>query len=197
MVPLALAQADRSRRSVDDIYSPETRMNAAPPALRNVQPTKAVLDFLAASLAGDAVRLIRLESRNPLGGRGGSIDSDQCAWLVRELAKEPDRGVIVSTRHRSSELRNARTIAGSAPRVLAEELVPLLLAHPNVLGWIGGHRHRPAGMRHGVHDLGLWEVTPSSLGFGCQAWLAHQRRRALAFTSEPWSLVPERVLAPA
>lgn len=172
-------------------------MNAAPPALRHEQPSKDALDFLAASLAGDSVRLICLDTRNPLGGRGGSIDSDQCAWLVRELAREPDRGVIVSTRHRSSELRNARTVAGSSPRVLAEELVPLLLAHPNVLGWIGGHRHRPAGMRHGVRDLGLWEVTPSLLGFGCKAWLAHQRRRAVIFTNERLSVMPAMVLTPA
>ena len=53
-----------------------------------------------------------------------------------------------------------------------------LLAHPNVLGWVGGHRHAPAALQHGVRDSRLWEVTPSMLGFGCHSWLAYQRRHA-------------------
>ena len=43
-----------------------------------------------------AVRMLALDSANPFGGVGGSLDSDQCAWLVRELgaAARPvrDRG---------------------------------------------------------------------------------------------------------
>jgi hypothetical protein len=172
-------------------------MNAAPTSSRSVQPSKDAIDFLAATLAGDNVRLISLDTRNPVGGRGGSLDSDQCAWLVRELAKFPDRGVIVTTRHRSLELRNSRTIAGTAPRILGAELVPLLLAHANVLGWIGGHRHRPSAIRHGVRDSGLWEMTPSLLGFGCKAWLAHQRRRAVLFPSQRPPAIVAMTLTPA
>jgi hypothetical protein len=172
-------------------------MNAAPRPRRTLQPTKDALDFLANTLAGDSVRLIGLDTRNPFGGRGGSIDSDQCAWLVRELAREPDRGVIVTSRHRSKELKNGRTAPGASPRILGEELVPLLMAHPNVLGWIAGHRHRPAGMRHGARDSGLWEVTPSALGFGCESWLALQRRRAVLFAEERSSVMPVMALAPA
>jgi hypothetical protein len=172
-------------------------MNAAPTSSRSVQPSKDAIDFLASMLGGNHVRLISLDTRNPLGGRGGSLDSEQCAWLVRELAKFPGRGVIVTTRHRSPELRNARSIPGTAPRILGEELVPLVLAHANVLGWIGGHRHRPDAIRHGVEDAGMWEMTPSLLGFGCKAWLAHQRRRALLFTAEPLLAIPDNVLTPA
>jgi hypothetical protein len=157
---------------------------------RSMQPTKDAIDFLAANLGGDTVRLISLDTRNPLGGRGGSLDSDQCAWLVRELATEPHRGVIVATRHRSHELRNTRTAQDGAPRILGDELVSLLLAHANVLGWISGSRHRPAATRHGVRDSGLWEMTPSLLGFGCKAWLGHQRRRSVSFGVE-------RALAPS
>ena len=144
-------------------------------------PATEAICLLASLLGGDAVRLISLDTRNPHGGRGGSLDSDQCAWLVRELAIDRQRGVVVTTRHRSSELRNARSDTGGPPRILADELVSLLLAHPNVLGWIGGHRHRPAAVRHGERDLGLWEMTPSLLGFGDQAWLGHLRRRGVPF----------------
>jgi hypothetical protein len=161
-----------------------------------MQPSKDAIDFLASTLGGDVVRLISLDTRNPNGGRGGSLDSDQCAWLVRELVKEPDRGVIITTRHRSHELRNTRTVPGSAPRILGEELVPLLLGHANILGWISGNRHRPAATRHGVRDSGLWEMTPSLLGFGCKAWLAHQSRRAVMFTSDCLTL-PAMALTPA
>jgi hypothetical protein len=164
---------------------------------RSMQPSKDAIDFLASTLGGDTVRLIALDTRNPHGGRGGSLDSDQCAWLVRELAKEPGRGVVVTTRHRSHELRNARALPGTAPRILGEELVPLLLAHAHVLGWISGNRHRPAATRHGVRDTGLWEMTPSLLGFGSKAWLAHQRRRAVLFTSDRPLTIPSMVLAPA
>jgi hypothetical protein len=161
---------------------------------RSLLPSKHAIDFLAATLGGDTVRLISLDTRNPNGGRGGSLDSDQCAWLVRELARDSRRGVVVTTRHRSIELRNDRISAGSAPRILADELVPLLLAHPHVLGWIGGHRHRPAAMRHGGRDLGLWEMTPSLLGFGCKAWLGLQRRRGIPFTRDAVPAVPDSSL---
>ena len=168
----------------------------APSRAPSVQPTKDVLDFLTSVLGGDEVRLISLDTRNPHGGRGGSLDSDQCAWLVRELAKDSDRGVILSTRHRSRELRNTRTLQGALPRILADELVPLLLGHPNVLGWIGGHRHYPSAIRHGVRDSGLWEVTPSLLGFGGKAWLAFQRRRAVPANPERLLVIPTLMMTP-
>jgi hypothetical protein len=156
-------------------------MSAFRTQLPTPPPSKDAIDFLASSLSGGSVRLIALETRNPHGGRGGSLDSDQCAWLVRELAADMRRGVVIATRHRSTELRNDRGMPGSAPRILSDELVPLLLAHPNVLGWIGGHRHGPASIRHGEGHLGLWEMTPSLLGYGCQAWQGHQERRGTRF----------------
>jgi hypothetical protein len=172
-------------------------MIAVPTPSRPLLPSKEAIDFLASTLIGDNVRLITLDTCNPFGGRGGSLDSDQCAWLVRELAKFPDRGVIVTTRHRSLELRNSRTIARAAPRILGAELVPLLLAHANVLGWIGGHRHRPSAIRHGVRDSGLREMTPSLLGFGSKAWLAHQRRHAVLFPSQRPPAIAAMTLTPA
>jgi hypothetical protein len=33
------------------------------------------------------VRILALDSANPHGGVGGSLDSDQCLWLVRELER--------------------------------------------------------------------------------------------------------------
>lgn len=150
-------------------------------------PTKDAIDFLAATLAGTSIRLMTLDSQNPHGGRGGSIGSDQCAWLVRELADDPQRGVVVATRHRSGELNNGRSAPGDAPRILADELVSILLAHANVLGWIAGHRHQPRAIRHGEREQGLWEMTPSLLGFGCEAWAGLQSRTALRFSAAPSS----------
>ncbi|MBK9739141.1 MAG: hypothetical protein IPO93_06460 [Actinobacteria bacterium] len=158
-------------------------MTVLPTRSPTSSPTKPAIDFLASSLGGDGVRLITLDTRNPNGGRGGSIDSDQCAWLVREPAASPRRGVVIATRHRSSELRNALSTLDLPPRILADELVPILLAHPNVLGWIGGHRHRPGAIRHGARDTGLWEMTPALLGFGCHAWLGLQSRRGIRFAT--------------
>lgn len=154
---------------------------------RPASPTKDAIDFLAATLASNSVRLMALDSQNPYGGRGGSVGSDQCAWLVRELAAEPHRGVVIATRHRSAELGNARNGSGVASRILADELVSILLAHANVLGWVAGHRHDPRAIRHGEKDQGLWEVTPSLLGFGSEAWIGLQSRRAVRFSAAPRS----------
>ncbi|MEI6361427.1 MAG: hypothetical protein WCP95_04780 [Actinomycetes bacterium] len=159
-------------------------MSAFPACSRSAKPSKEAVDFIAAALAADRVRLIALETRNPHGGRGGSLDSDQCAWLVRELAGDRQRGVVITTRHRSRELLNDRIQIGATPRICADELVSLLLAYPNVLGWIAGNRHRPGAIRHGGRDLGLWEMTPSLLGFGGAAWLGHQDRHGVRFVGQ-------------
>jgi hypothetical protein len=172
-------------------------MSAFPSCSRSAKPSKEAVDFIASALAGDRVRLIALETKNPHGGRGGSLDSDQCAWLVRELAKDRQRGVVITTRHRSSELRNDRILVGAAPRILADELVSLLLAHPNVLGWVAGHRHRPGAIWHGARDLGLWEMTPSLMGFGGEAWLGLQQRRGVRFVMNATTRLPVVAMTPA
>jgi hypothetical protein len=146
-------------------------MSTFPACSRSAKPSKEAVDFIASSLAGDRVRLIALETKNPHGGRGGSLDSDQCAWLVRELAKDRQRGVVITTRHRSSELRNDRVQSGSTPRILADELVSLLLAHPNVLGG------EPAPSRR---DL-AWRTRTGPMGDDAVA--DGLRRRGVAGTS--------------
>ncbi len=146
------------------------------------EPSQEAINLLLSSLGSDAARVLSVDTRNPLGGRGGSLSSEAGAWLVRQLATEPERGVVVATRHRSRDLSNTRVLPGSAPRILGDELVPLLLAHSNVLGWIGGTRQRPGTRWHGPHACGLWELTPSCLGFGSEAWSAFLRRRAVAFS---------------
>ena len=134
-------------------------------------PPPDVIRSLASWSSGDDTRLIWLDSTNPHGGLGGSVASDHCAWLVRELARHAGEPIVVSTRHRSRELHNAEVASGSAPRVLGPELAAILMAHENVVGWVAGNRHLPQSVRHGSRLHGLWEVTPAMTGLGWRRWL--------------------------
>jgi hypothetical protein len=121
-------------------------------------------DRLAVVIRSGEARLIALDTVNPYGGRGGSIDSWQCAWLVRALAASSTERVVITTRHRSRDLLNTRAPEGASARVLGPELASILLAHDCVAGWVGGYRHRPQVQRHGDVVNGFWEATPSALG---------------------------------
>jgi hypothetical protein len=121
-------------------------------------------DRISVLIRSGEARLLALDTVNPHGGRGGSVDSWQCAWLVRELAASSGERVVVTTRHRSRDLHNTRAPDGASPRVLGRELASILLAHDCVVGWVGGYRHRPQVQRHGDRVNGFWEATPSALG---------------------------------
>ena len=137
-----------------------------------------IAGVLSRRLADQDLRFIRLDTTNPSGGRGGSLDSDQCAWLVRELGNVREHDVVIVTRHRSSELSNATRRPGEHPRVLGLELTTILLGRPQVVGWIAGHRHAPSAIRHGAGPRALWEVTPSALGAGWRGVASRLARQA-------------------
>jgi hypothetical protein len=113
-----------------------------------------------------AVRMLALDSANPFGGVGGSLDSDQCAWLVRELGAARDRYVIVASHDGSRTLTSASAPAAAPSRVLGEEVVSILLAHRNVVAWLSGTTHERSGRRHGGAAHGFWEIPAATAGFG-------------------------------
>jgi metallophosphoesterase (TIGR03767 family) len=111
---------------------------------------------------GDLV-LLSLDTVNPHGGWQGSIDSDQCAWLVRKLKEYSHRYVVIASHHPSPCLTNGFAPKGALSRVLGRELVEILLSHPNVIAWIAGHVHHHAALWHHDGYHGFWEITTSSL----------------------------------
>lgn len=113
-----------------------------------------------------AVRILALDSANPFGGVGGSLDSDQCAWLVRELGAAGDRYVIVASHDGSRTLTSATAPAVAAPRVLGDEVVSILLAQRNVIAWLSGTTHERSGRRHGGAAHGFWEIPAAAVGLG-------------------------------
>jgi hypothetical protein len=174
-------------------------MIAVPTRSSTSRPTPEELDRLTSYVDDEAVRLLVLDTRNPHGGAGGSLDSEQCAWLVRELARDPQSDVIIATPHRSRDLTNACTAPGAPPRILGAELASLLLVHANVRCWVAGRGHRPSATRHGHPLAGLWEVTPSLLGLDRLEWLEVMKRRATMLDRPPTSSAAKsaRLLVPA
>lgn len=104
------------------------------------------------------VRVIALDSRNPHGGAGGSIDSDQCSWLVRQLELNRNSYVLVASRDSSFTMANRAVLSTLPPRVLGPEIVSILLAHSSVVGWVSAQPSVLAEQRHGHFEHGFWEL---------------------------------------
>lgn len=113
-----------------------------------------------------AIRILALDSANPFGGVGGSFDSDQCAWLVRELGSAGERYVMLASHDGSRTLTSTTAPDGTAPRVLGPEVVSILLAQRNVIGWLSGTTHERSGRRHGSVAHGFWEIPAAAVGLG-------------------------------
>jgi hypothetical protein len=113
-----------------------------------------------------AVRILALDSANPFGGVGGSLDSDQCAWLVRELGAAADRYVMVASHDGSRTMTSATAPTHSPSRVLGAEVASILLAHRNVVAWLSGTTHERSGRRHGDAAHGFWEIPAAATGLG-------------------------------
>jgi len=107
--------------------------------------------------------LITLDTVNPHGGWQGSIDSDQCAWLIRQLDRYQDRYVVIASHHPSPCLTNGYAPRNEPARVLQTELEGILLSRRNVIAWLAGHVHHHASRWHQEGENGFWEITTSSL----------------------------------
>lgn len=111
------------------------------------------------------VRLVALDTVNPYGGWQGSLDTPQLAWLEAELDRSRGRYVIVTSHHPSWALSNGYAPPGATRRHLGDEVLAVLLRHPEVVAWVAGHVHAHTHLWHQAPDRagGLWEVTTSSL----------------------------------
>ena len=108
------------------------------------------------------VRLLAMDTVNPYGGWQGSIDEEQFEWLRGELAAA-DRPVVVTSHHPSWTLLNPYAPPGAGRRVLADEVIRLLLGEPKVVLWLAGHVHGNTVRLHASPHGGLLEVTTASL----------------------------------
>jgi metallophosphoesterase (TIGR03767 family) len=131
-----------------------------------------------------AVRCLVLDTVNPNGGADGSVDSEQLAWIERELAAGSrqhldagghpvtnsharDRLFVLFSHHTIGTMTNLTVPAGTAARHGGAEVRDLLLRYPNAVLWVNGHTHRntvtpyarPAG---GPFPGGLWEVNTAA-----------------------------------
>lgn len=109
------------------------------------------------------LRVIALDTINPHGGWQGSLGRAQFEWLRRELARAGDHYVVITSHHPSPTLINDHRAPDAEDRVLGDEVVALLLAHPQVIAWIAGHVHFHAAIRHGDDVSGFIELTTASL----------------------------------
>jgi metallophosphoesterase (TIGR03767 family) len=111
------------------------------------------------------VRCITLDTVNPHGGWQGSLDEVQVAWLDEELTRADAQRqyAVLFSHHPLETLINDAAPDGEGRRILAVEVLSLLLRHPSVVAWVNGHTHS-----HGVHPLvgpdglGFWQVTTAS-----------------------------------
>lgn len=112
------------------------------------------------------VRILAIDTVNPYGGVGGSLDSDQGAWLIRCLDQADGRIVIIVTHHGPRTLTSVSGPEGAAPRILGPEVASILLAHDAVIAWICNTTHERGGRRHGVGQHGFWELPGATTGMG-------------------------------
>ena len=109
---------------------------------------------------------LALDSTDKAGFTYGSIGDEQLAWLKSELASATDRYVVVFSHHTSRSMTNVHadpTTPGQR-RHHGDEIVDVLLRHPNVVAWVNGHSHsnkitphRGASARHS-----FWEINTAS-----------------------------------
>jgi metallophosphoesterase (TIGR03767 family) len=139
------------------------------------------------------IRGIVLDTVNPNGEADGSLDTDQFAWLHRQLHKHSrrylgpkggirhtrhgrDRLIVLFSHHTIGTLTNP-IVADDDPRqrVLGDEVEALLLRFPNVVLWVNGHTHVNEIVAHprakgAKLPGGFWEVnTASHIDFPQQA----------------------------
>ncbi len=107
------------------------------------------LDFVRD--VGDALRLIVLDLVRRGGGSGGLIETDQTAWLERQLAGAGDRWVIIVTHQPLEDATGA------------ESVFELLDHSPRVVAAVAGHTHRNRIIPRETAAGGYWLISTCSL----------------------------------
>jgi metallophosphoesterase (TIGR03767 family) len=109
------------------------------------------------------LRIIAIDTVNPHGGWQGSLGIAQFEWLVEQLDRSRDRYVVIASHHPSVTLTNDYTPPGAESRVLAADVLQLLMSHRQVIAWIAGHVHFHAALRHKSRTRAFVELTTASL----------------------------------
>ena len=125
------------------------------------------------------VRGIVLDTVNPNGNSGGSLDPDQFAWLRARLEEVSgpgrDRLVVVFSHHTIESMDNALLgTEDQRPRVQGPAVRDLLLQFPNVVLWVNGHTHRnrASAFKGGADGIGFWQLnTAAHVDWPCQSRL--------------------------
>jgi metallophosphoesterase (TIGR03767 family) len=123
-----------------------------------------------------ALRFIVLDTVNANGKDDGSLDQTQFAWLAAKLtaAKAANKIVVLASHHTIDTMTNSLVGTGgeTETRVLGEEVLALVLQHPQVVAWVNGHTHmNQIWARRGAGG-GFWEInTASHIDFPMQSRL--------------------------
>lgn len=116
------------------------------------------------------VRVISLDTVNPHGGWEGSLDLAQFQWLRTRLRDISEPYVVIASHHPSWCLMNGFHPATSEPRVLADDVLRVLLDEPRVICWLAGHVHQHSVVMHRRETRVLPEITTASLIDWPQQW---------------------------
>ncbi len=112
------------------------------------------------------VRFIVLDTVNPNGESNGSLDSAQFGWLATQLETSKDRVVVLASHHTIDTMTNPLVGTGgdTQQRVLGDEVLALVLQHPQVVAWVDGHTHRNQVWAHRRADGtgGFWEINTAA-----------------------------------
>lgn len=138
------------------------------------------------------VRLVGLDTCNVSSGANGCVPQAEWDWLEAELRSASsryfdasgdvvvhdaaDKLVVVASHHTSWTMDNTAQAALTPQQVLhtGDELVELLLRHPNVVAWVNGHTHYNRIIAHPGREAagrgaGFWEInTASCIDYGQQ-----------------------------
>lgn len=171
-LPARIVTPDAQRRLIDrpDFVGQHFR-TAGTPKGHGLTPTNradgtAYYLHDVTSASGTPLRLVVLDTVNENGEADGSLDAVQFAWLTSSLAAAPERLTVVVSHHTGDTMDNALLATGgdATPRVLGQQVIDTLLAHPQVVLWVNGHTHlntvtpRPRTAGTG----GFWEITTAS-----------------------------------
>lgn len=117
---------------------------------------------------GPFLRIFGLDTCNQVAGPDGAVPQQQFDWLRDGLAQAERDGrlVMVLSHHNSFTLENTAQLPTRPQRLVhADELLALLLAHPNVVAWLNGHTHNSTITPHtraSGAPGGFWEITTAS-----------------------------------
>lgn len=113
------------------------------------------------------VRAFGLDTCNQVAGADGALPEAQFEWLKAQLKKAKIDGklAIVLSHHNSFTLENDADLATEPQRLIhADELIAMMLEHPNLVAWLNGHTHINTITPHKRADGagGFWEITTAS-----------------------------------